>query len=186
MKAYLYKLLSGFDWLLERLWELIKFICLIVWSLLCLFGRGTVLIWHRIGRIPKIHRVWHAFSSIFKVIEAIITVILFLPVKFFVFLKSKLDKSARNRRIIFVIMVVLYLLIMRPFLMPWNWGEWHVYERGRASWYGPGFYFNRTASGDLFLPGPFMTAAHKTLPLGTKLLVRNLVNDRKVVVTVNE
>lgn len=186
MKTYWYKLLTGFDWLLERLWELIKFACLIVWSILCFFGRGPVLIWHRLGKIEKTHGVWLVLSSIFRFIEAVITVVMFLPVKFFVFLKGKLDKSARNRRVIFVIVIILYLLIMRPFLMPWNWGTWRDYERGIASWYGPGFYFQKTKSGDWFLPGPFMTAAHKTLPMGTKVLVRNVTNGREAVVVIND
>src|SRR5688500_11201159 len=38
---------------------------------------------------------------------------------------------------------------------------------GRASWYGPGFNGKKTASGDIFDDDKF-TAAHKTLPLGTK------------------
>lgn len=39
-----------------------------------------------------------------------------------------------------------------------------------ASWYGPGLAGNPTASGERFDPGAF-TAAHRTLPMGTKLTV---------------
>merc|ERR1711965_645206 len=46
---------------------------------------------------------------------------------------------------------------------------------GEASWYGPGFYGNRTASGEVYCPGT-MTAAHRTLPFGTKVRVTNLWN----------
>ena len=46
---------------------------------------------------------------------------------------------------------------------------------GEASWYGPGFYGNRTANGEVYKPGT-MTAAHRTLPFGTKVRVTNLWN----------
>lgn len=55
---------------------------------------------------------------------------------------------------------------------------------GTASWYGPGFHGRRTASGAIFNQNA-MTAAHRTLPFGTKLHVtykghsiRVTVNDR--------
>ncbi len=56
---------------------------------------------------------------------------------------------------------------------------------GQASWYGPGFYGNRTASGEVFRPGT-MTAAHRTLPFGTRVLVTNLNNGRSAVVRIND
>jgi rare lipoprotein A len=58
-------------------------------------------------------------------------------------------------------------------------------SRGQASWYGPGFYGNRTASGETFRPGT-MTAAHRTLPFGTMVRVTNLSNGRSTVVRIND
>ena len=58
-------------------------------------------------------------------------------------------------------------------------------ERGVASWYGKKFHGRRTSSGepyDMYA----MTAAHKTLPLPSYVRVRNLQNDRSVVVRVND
>jgi rare lipoprotein A len=53
---------------------------------------------------------------------------------------------------------------------------------GRAAWYEhPG----RTASGEKFDPDR-MTAAHKTLPFGTRLRVVNLQNGRAVLVRIND
>jgi rare lipoprotein A len=43
--------------------------------------------------------------------------------------------------------------------------------RGRATWYGPGFDGHRTASGDTFDSRHDLTAAHLTLPFGTRLRV---------------
>jgi rare lipoprotein A len=54
---------------------------------------------------------------------------------------------------------------------------------GLASWYGPGFEGQITASGEVFDPYGY-TAAHKTLPLGTELSVSYA--GRTVQVTVND
>lgn len=56
---------------------------------------------------------------------------------------------------------------------------------GVASWYGPGFHGRRTASGEIFDQNA-MTAAHKTLPFGTKLLVEDSVSGKSVVVVIND
>lgn len=60
-------------------------------------------------------------------------------------------------------------------------------ESGTASWYGggDGFAGKPTASGEIFDPSQ-LTAAHKTLPLGTWLEVEDLENHRKVIVKVND
>ncbi|WP_071789094.1 septal ring lytic transglycosylase RlpA family protein [Leptolyngbya sp. Heron Island J] len=56
---------------------------------------------------------------------------------------------------------------------------------GMASWYGPGFHGRRSASGESFNQNA-MTAAHRTLPFGTEVLVTNLNNGRQVVVRIND
>jgi rare lipoprotein A len=56
---------------------------------------------------------------------------------------------------------------------------------GKASWYGPGFHGNPTASGETYDMHE-LTAAHRTLPLGTRVLVRNQENGRSVVVRIND
>ena len=58
-------------------------------------------------------------------------------------------------------------------------------ERGRASWYGPGFHGKRTANGERF-DMYALTAAHKTLPFGTHIRVRSLRNGAQVDVRVND
>jgi rare lipoprotein A (peptidoglycan hydrolase) len=57
--------------------------------------------------------------------------------------------------------------------------------RGQASWYGPGFFGNQTASGEIYRPGT-MTAAHRSLPFGTRVRVTNLNNGRTQIVTIND
>ena len=56
---------------------------------------------------------------------------------------------------------------------------------GEASWYGPGFYGNLTANGEVYKPGT-MTAAHRTLPFGTKVRITNLWNGRTAVIRIND
>lgn len=60
----------------------------------------------------------------------------------------------------------------------------HVGE-GEASYYGHELAGNRTASGERFNPNE-LTAAHRTLPLGSKLRVTNQRNGKSVVVRVND
>jgi len=57
------------------------------------------------------------------------------------------------------------------------------YIRGYASWYGPEFHSRTTTAGTNFNMYDYV-AAHRTLPLGTVLLVKNLENGKTVTVTV--
>ena len=56
---------------------------------------------------------------------------------------------------------------------------------GVASWYGEPFHGRTTASGETYDMND-LTCAHRTLPFGTRLHVRNLENGRTVVVRVND
>lgn len=58
-------------------------------------------------------------------------------------------------------------------------------QTGTASFYANKFEGRKTSSGQLFRQDS-LTCAHKTLPFGTKIEVRNLSNDSLVVVTVND
>ncbi|MGO4526708.1 septal ring lytic transglycosylase RlpA family protein [Microvirga sp. 2MCAF35] len=60
-----------------------------------------------------------------------------------------------------------------------------VIQSGRASWYGPGFHGRRTASGETFNTND-LTAAHRTLPFGTKVRVVNKKTGKSVVVRIND
>jgi rare lipoprotein A len=55
-------------------------------------------------------------------------------------------------------------------------------ECGRASWYA---LRSMTANGEMMNPSA-MTAAHKTLPFGTKIRVVNKANGKAVVVRIND
>jgi rare lipoprotein A len=64
-------------------------------------------------------------------------------------------------------------------------GEPILSQTGIASWYGPGFTGRKVADGTIFDPNG-MTAAHRTLPLGTIIRVTNLTNQQQVLLRVND
>lgn len=59
------------------------------------------------------------------------------------------------------------------------------YEEGIASWYGHPFHGCPTASGEIYNMHA-LTAAHKELPLGSRILVKNLENQNQVEVLIND
>ncbi len=58
-------------------------------------------------------------------------------------------------------------------------------EQGVASWYGEDFHGKKTSSGEIY-DMYAMTAAHKILPLGTYVRVKNLENNRTIDVRIND
>lgn len=58
-------------------------------------------------------------------------------------------------------------------------------QSGKASWYGPGFHGRKTASGEVFNANK-LTAAHRSLPFGTKVKVVNKRTGESVVVRIND
>jgi rare lipoprotein A len=58
-------------------------------------------------------------------------------------------------------------------------------ETGVASWYGGEFHGRPTSSREIYDMND-LTAAHRTLPFGTSVMVTNLANDRSVVVRIND
>ncbi len=58
-------------------------------------------------------------------------------------------------------------------------------QRGIASWYGKKFHGRKTSSGEVY-DMHAMTAAHKTLPLGTYVRVRHLKNNKMITVRIND
>lgn len=58
-------------------------------------------------------------------------------------------------------------------------------QKGKASWYGSKFHGEHTASGERFNMYA-MTAAHKSLPIGTYVEVTRLRNGRSIIVRIND
>lgn len=60
-----------------------------------------------------------------------------------------------------------------------------ITQQGQASYYADKFKNRPTASGERYRPGR-LTAAHRTLPFGTKVTVINRRNGQRVKVTIND
>lgn len=86
---------------------------------------------------------------------------------------------------IFISNSVYYALLLVIAVSFASCGSAKQVERGEASYYHNKFRGRKTASGEKFRQYK-RTAAHKTLPLGTKVKVTNLQNGKKVRVTIND
>jgi rare lipoprotein A len=75
---------------------------------------------------------------------------------------------------------IVILLILSSFLFRNSHSE-----KGRASYYAHKFEGKKTSSGEIFRQDS-LTAAHKTLPFGTRVNVTNLNNDSSVIVRIND
>ena len=60
-----------------------------------------------------------------------------------------------------------------------------IHQTGKASWYGDKYAGRPTASGEIFKPRK-KTAAHKTLPFGTKVRVTRIDTGKSVCVIIND
>jgi len=86
--------------------------------------------------------------------------------------------------------VLLFLFVIGCSVPPANvrvppLPEGRVSQVGIASWYGPGFHGKSTASGDVYDQNE-LTAAHQTLPLGTRVMVTNMENGSSTEVTITD
>ena len=61
----------------------------------------------------------------------------------------------------------------------------HEISTGVVSWYGGKFHGRKTATGEMYDKHE-LTAAHKSLPFGTKVKVTNIRNGKSVVVEIND
>ncbi|TFG57868.1 MAG: septal ring lytic transglycosylase RlpA family protein [Spirochaetales bacterium] len=73
-------------------------------------------------------------------------------------------------------LVPLFILLAAPLFS---------FQEGYASWYGGKFHGRKTANGEIFNTYDF-TAAHRSLPFGTKIKVTNTANGRSVIVRIND
>ena len=85
--------------------------------------------------------------------------------------------------------VVTTYKVGNPYQVAGKWyypaEDYNYREEGIASWYGPGFHGKRTANGEIYDMNA-ITAAHKTLPMPSVVLVTNLENGRAIKVRIND
>ncbi len=104
------------------------------------------------------------------------------------YLKEK-GKQMERKFQIFMIALVIFLAVgagcAKHYGKRYSGKSVKYSASGVASWYGPGFRGRKTASGERFRPSA-LTAAHRTLPFGTRVRVTNLSNSKSVVVRIND
>ena len=79
----------------------------------------------------------------------------------------------------------IILALVAPLAMLWGSAVNAAPFLALASWYGPGFYGNLTANGEVY-NGNEYTTAHKSLPFGTRVRVTNPRTGQTIVVRVND
>lgn len=91
------------------------------------------------------------------------------------------------KKVFFLIVISVAGSLLLNSCAPYQAHKGSVYhkQRGKASWYGPGFAGRKTANGERFNPSQ-LTAAHKKLPFNTTVRVTNLENDKSVIVRIND
>lgn len=89
----------------------------------------------------------------------------------------------KNDRKCFILTVIIFLFIgvSHPTFAQSN----DKTQIGAASWYGSKYHGRKTSSGERYNKND-MTAAHKTLPFGTKVKVTNPANNQSVVLRIND
>ncbi|RAU84359.1 septal ring lytic transglycosylase RlpA family protein [Pontibacter arcticus] len=81
---------------------------------------------------------------------------------------------------LFTVIIFLFLGFHEPVL-----AQTTDVQKGQASWYGSKYHGRKTSSGERYNKN-HMTAAHQTLPFGTKVKVTNLDNQESVIVRIND
>lgn len=80
---------------------------------------------------------------------------------------------------ILLLSLLIIILIICPFAAVF------ACQTGEISWYGPNFHGKPTANGEIFDQNK-LTCASNSLPLGTKVVVTNLKNNKQIILKVND
>ena len=94
-------------------------------------------------------------------------------------------KLAQIVSLLLIIMIFTFFSVLEFVYGKPEKSNYNYHTIGIASWYGKYFHGKETASGEPFNMYTY-TAAHRSLPLGTKVRVINLENGKDVVVDIND
>ena len=182
----IYRTLKFIDFLLLIFWSASLFLLSVLYYILIGIGFVLGFLWQGIGLIPFIYPIWKKFDKLFSIRDSSTGLAIRKASGRAYKNASTLLKESAATRFIMIIPVIILAIYLALYHWPFYFAYHHKYQTGIASWYGPGFYFNRTANGELFIPFWGCTAASKTLPLGTKVLVKNLKTGKKAIVWIND
>jgi rare lipoprotein A len=96
-----------------------------------------------------------------------------------------MDSGARRTAGQGLLLTSLLLLLSACSGLPFGASSGAYRAEGKASYYGAAHHGKQTASGEAFNQNA-LTAAHRSLPFGTRVRVTNLNNQRSVVVRIND
>ncbi|GEM_PF-4243753 len=175
------------DNIFELLWRLMQMLAGILSLVLKILWDMLKAFWEFLCDIESLSWFTEWMNKVFEELLFAWDSSLFLSIReesleFLSQLKELIDRSKNARKWFFIIFFVMLFFWTYP---PYMWGPWYYHESGKASYYGTGFYFNRTAGGERFVPFTY-TAAHKTLPVGATVKVVNMENGRTVYVQIND
>jgi hypothetical protein len=179
--------LQGLDLFSLAVWRVSRFVLTSVFAIVSAVGQFVRWLWRISGRMSLMRPVWRRFDAGFGIFVAVWNVrpvrgLRNLSISAAFGLGGKLETSKRWRRVFLLFACVVAAYLYYP---PSHWGPWRHYQTGIASHYGRGFYLQRTANMEWFVPFRY-TAAHRTLPLGIMAKVVNLENGRVVYVRIND
>ncbi|HJO95637.1 MAG TPA: septal ring lytic transglycosylase RlpA family protein [Victivallales bacterium] len=139
-------------------------------------------VWTSIGEIRIFSKPYKKINDFFRKFYPHVKWFFILISNIYSFLLQKITKSIKLKRCFAVVLIVVLAFFIYP---PSHWRPWYLYQVGTASYYGKGFHYKKTASGETFYPWS-LTAASRTLPLGTAAKVVNVKNGRVVYVKIND
>ena len=176
-------MLKIIDFICSSIWLVFiginKIVLLLIYGLIYVF----VFIWAGLCRLGSVGRACKKIEAPFKVIWKY-SFLLIIDTASTCY-KGFLDHAYKTKvikRIFAVIFIVFVAYLIYP---PSHWGPWKLYEEGTASWYGPGFYWKTKANGKTYYPWA-LSAASKTLPLGSNVKVVNLENGKTTYVRIDD
>ena len=180
-------LYSALDGILSVLWNLLCRVSSIFLRCLVFTTRLRSTIWERLASVPFLKKPWERLNEILARIDSLwgspgVENALDRGLDAAARAADFISSSALARRWLFGSALVLWFFAAYP---PSYWGPWYRYQSGTASCYGPGFYYKPMANTKIYLHGRY-SAAHRTLPLGTSVLVRNQENGKTVLVSVTD
>jgi len=182
----LYKTLKFIDFLLLIFWSTTLFLLSVLYYVMVGIGFVLSFLWKGLGLLPFIYPLWKKFDKLFSLRDSSAGLSGRKASARAYKNASRLLRESAVTRVLMIIPVIVFVVYMVLYHWPLYLAYHHKYQTGIASWYGPGFYFNRTANGELFIPFWGCTAASTTLPLGTKVLVKNLKNGKKAIIWIND
>ncbi len=176
-------LLDGFTLVL---WKIVEFPFLLLY--LILRGTGNMFsgIWKAIGELDGAAWYWKPLNRFFMGLGKFFGILFYVPCELLRVIVKGMDKSAGLRRFLLLLLIAVaafwvYLWGPQP-----TWGKWHPYYDATANRYPGKLKLRKTASGEWVVPQLVFTAAHPDLPLGSRVLLENPDNDRKIAVRIND